>query len=177
MSETTFPERVEEDRIFGRFIYHGEVAESYKDDLGRVRSVPADKWTVVLFRPDNTTWRDGRLQDGACRLGSPKGEIGHTIVLEWESGVGNRKAKNKHHHPEPVQPDIAEVLSMYCQDAHGVENNATFEHWYDDRRSEPDAVPTLKDYRTWQSLCRYCDELKRFLGTEFDEYINHTEFM
>lgn len=177
MSESTFPERVEEDRVFGRFIYHGEVARNHKDYQGRIRSVPADKWTVVLYRPDNTTWQGGRLMDGACRLGSLQGEIGHTIVLDWESGVGNREAKNMHHHPQPVKPDVAEVLAAYCQDVHGVENEVTFENWFDEQRSEPDAEPTLKDFRTWESLCRYRDELKRFLGDKFDEYINHTEWM
>lgn len=177
MSESTFPERVQEDQITAKFIYHGEKASHYRDPEGRLRTHRADHWTAVLFRPDNETWQNGRLVDGAHRLGGSEGEIGHTIVLNWESGIGNRKPKRKGAEPEPVRPNIAEMLSMYCQEAHGVENEVTFENWFEDNKSEMDQEPTLAALRDWEALCRYRDELKRFLGSLFDEYINHTEWM
>lgn len=177
MSESTFSERVEEDRITAQYIYHGEQVSYYPDPMtGDLRQHRSDHWTVVLFRPDNETWQNGRLVDGAYRLGGPSGEIGHTIVLTYSMGTGLRKRKRADLRPEAVRPTIADVLSAYCQDVHAIENEVTFENWFEDTKSEIGQKPLLADYRMWESLCRYRDEFKRFLGSKFEEYINHTEW-
>lgn len=176
MSESTFSERVEEDRITAKYIYHGEQVTYDRDSEGQLKPWRSDHWTIVLFRPDNETWDDGRMVHGAHRLGGPQGEIGHTLVLTYSTGLAHREAKRKHFPAEPVKPDVAEVLSDYCNDAHGIENEVTFENWFSDRRSEPGQEPLLFDYRQWESMCRDRDELKRFLGSKYDEYINHTEW-
>jgi len=70
------------------------------------------------------------------------------------------------------EPTVNEVLSCLCDDASQVENASYFEEWARDLGFDEDS---RKAFKTWTICEKQAEKLSRFLGDEYDAFLNETE--
>jgi hypothetical protein len=70
------------------------------------------------------------------------------------------------------EPDAADVLNCLASDASGYENARSFEEWASELGFDADS---RKAERTYREVERQAQQLRAFLGSEYDAYLYETE--
>lgn len=130
--------------------------------MRKLRSrIEDDGITAEAVMTDAPRWADDRRSDGTNWYRVTLAYDGRTMTVPF--GMGSALTDD---------PGADDVLNCLASDASGYENARSFEEWAGEYGYDTDS---RKAERTYQQVKEQTEQLRRFLGDQFDAYVWDTE--